>query len=103
MRESQGWLIVFPIWNVIAGVMLMLLSDVGKVDDTYVSDEDAGIREVIVGLFLLCVLLVLCQYVWRLYWAVTFSICVGYATTLSKLMRHLTQTPLALRRRGRQI
>ena len=46
---------------------------------------------VLVGLAFLCGTLVVCQHVLHLYWAITFCICVSYATSLSGLVQRVSR------------
>ena len=39
----------------------------------------------------LAVLIAVCQYRHHLYWAITFSVCVAYATGLSGLVQRVTE------------
>ena len=91
LRESHGWVVVFPVWNVICGVVLVLMGGFNVIDETYIPDEDARIAEVLVGLPFLVVIMVGCQHVFDLYWAVTFSICVAYVTSLSRAVQGLSR------------
>jgi len=88
-RESSGWVAIFPLWNLFCGIVLMVLSAMTVVNEKIISDENASIAQVVVELTFLCGLLIVCQYALTLYWAVTFSICVGYATTLSRAVQWL--------------
>ena len=89
-RELQGWLVVFPLWNAINGVALVLMAGFGRIDETSIRDENATAGEVFAGLLLLGMLLVICHHFLELYWAITLSICVGWATTFDGMARGLT-------------
>ena len=88
-HESLGWLIVFPVWNMLGGVVLLFMGGFGVIDEAYISDEDVRPPHALVGLFFLCLILGICQFYFHMYWAITFSICVGYATTLSRTVQWL--------------
>ena len=83
----SGWLLVVPILNIIDGIILMLRCGFNFIDEDIISDEDATIRQVPIGLLFICFVLVMCQNVFHLYWGLTFSICVSFATSLNRFVR----------------
>jgi len=89
-KQSLNWWIVFPAWNLFNGVILVLMAGLSLMDETYVADRDVKPSEAVVGLLFLCGLLLVCQQALDLYWAITFSICVGYATSLSRTIQRVT-------------
>ncbi|MGB2808584.1 MAG: hypothetical protein WBC22_12645, partial [Sedimentisphaerales bacterium] len=46
-----------------------------------ISDEKADRFEVLFGFLITVAIFVVCQFLFKLYWAITFSICVIYATS----------------------
>ena len=90
---ARGLLLLAPAWNILNGVLLLLLLRVGALDGRCIADEDAESFELIVGTVLLAVLFVVCHLVLDLYWAVTFSISVVYATSLSGFVKRLGGPP----------
>lgn len=100
-KESHGFLMIFPVWNIICGAWLLFLFRTKAIDESNVSDRDVELPHVLVGLAVLGIVFALCQYVCAYYWAITFSICVGYATSFSKLIWRLpTRLPI-MRTRSR--
>jgi len=87
IREAGGWLLIFPWMNILYAAVPMVAGGLTLVDETYVRDDDASRHEILAGLFFLTALLALCQLVFHLYWAVTFSICVAYAMGLSRIIQ----------------
>lgn len=85
--DVHNWLIVFPIWNIINGVLLLLMLRFRIIDTECISDRDATITDVIIGLAAVLVIFILCNYVFKLYWAITFSICIIYATSFDKALQ----------------
>lgn len=79
-----NWLIVFPIWNVINGIVLLFMVFLKVIDEECISDRDASITEVIIGLIAVLVIFIFCNYVFKLHWAITFSICIIYATSFDR-------------------
>jgi len=83
----HNWLIVFPIWNIINGVLLLLMLRFKIIDEDCISDRDATFFEVVLSLTAVAVIFILCDYVFKLYWAVTFSICIVYTTSFDKALQ----------------
>jgi hypothetical protein len=95
LETSTGWLMLFPIWNVIyGGLLLMKLGRLfaavryGRpIDVSYISDENATRRQIMLGLIAVVIIIICCQFWFGLHWAVTFSICIAYTTSLDKAVR----------------
>jgi cation transport ATPase len=87
LTTSTGWLIVFPIWNVTYGVLLLLMFRMRLIDTTCISDKDATCGQVMLGLIAVLIIVICCQFFFRLHWAITFSICIAYTTSLDKAVQ----------------
>jgi hypothetical protein len=85
--NARNWLLVFPVWNIINGVMLILMLRYRITDEQCIADRDATAGEVILGLIAVLVIFVFCDYVFKLHWAITFSICTIYATSFDKALQ----------------
>lgn len=91
-REAGNWLLfILPALNIIYAVVPVVLGGATLIDDSYVSDNDATAAELVTGLAFLAVVIAVCQYYHGLYWAITFSVCVAYATGLSSLVQSVTE------------
>jgi len=98
-REASSWLfLILPALNIVYAVVPVLMGGATLIDDSYVRDDDVTPLELATGLAFLAVLLVVCQYYHRLYWAITFSVCVAYATGLSGLVQSVTAKARSLMR-----
>ena len=73
--------LILPVWNILNCVFLLLSLRAGLIDERNISDEQAGRMEVLLGFIVTGCIFVLCQFLFKLYWAITFSICVIYATS----------------------
>jgi cation transport ATPase len=87
LTTSTGWLIVFPMWNITYGALLLLMFRMRLIDTTCISDEDASRPQIILGLIAVLIIVICCQFWFRLHWAITFSICIAYTTSLDKAVR----------------
>ncbi len=72
-------LALFPIWNICMGVLL--LYQIGVAKDP-ITDENASPWEVFTGSIILVFVFVLTNSQFHLTWAMIFSICMFYSTTL---------------------
>lgn len=82
LKNAQGWLIVFPAWNIINGVLLLAMLRAGLMGTDCIIDRRAKFSQVVVALVCVGVVLGVCEHLFRLHWAITYSICVGYTMGL---------------------
>jgi hypothetical protein len=87
IKESPGWLLLFPIWNIINGALLILMLRCNIIDEQCIADRDATAIQIILGLIAVLVIFAFCNYVFKLHWAITFSICIIYATSFDKAVQ----------------
>jgi hypothetical protein len=85
----KGWsiLALFPIWNILTGVVLIY--QIGFVDASVVTDEDASPLEVIVGTASLIALFFVSVEILNYSWAMTFSLCMFYSFLFAALFSRL--------------
>jgi DNA-directed RNA polymerase subunit RPC12/RpoP len=89
MKGTAGWLLVFPVWNIINGVLLLLMLRFNVIDEECISDREATLVQIILGLIAVLVIFILCNYVFKLYWAITFSICIVYTTSFDRALQNV--------------
>ena len=82
-----NWLLVFPIWNIVNCVLMLLMLGLRVIDEECISDRKATLVQIILGLAAVLVILLLCNYVFKLYWAITFSICIVYTTSFDRTLQ----------------
>ncbi|MGA2171390.1 MAG: hypothetical protein ABSG82_00040 [Sedimentisphaerales bacterium] len=82
----RDWLIIFPVWNIINGVLLIVML-FKIIDKECISDRNATLKEVVIGLIAVLIVFILCNYVLKLHWAVTLSICIIYTTSVDKALQ----------------
>jgi DNA-directed RNA polymerase subunit RPC12/RpoP len=83
----RNWLLVFPIWNIINGVLLLLMLRFRIIDEECISDRKATLVQIILGLIAVLAIFIFCNYVFKLYWAITFSICIVYTTSFDSALQ----------------
>jgi DNA-directed RNA polymerase subunit RPC12/RpoP len=84
---TADWLLVFPLWNIINGILLLFLVGLRAVDEECISDRKATASEVVIGLIAVFIVLIFCNYVFKLHWAITFSICIIYTTSFDRALQ----------------
>ena len=77
-------LLLLPIWNIINCIILLMLFRAGAINASSISDENATLGEALFGFVITVGIFAVCQFVFKLYWAITFSICVIYATSFGE-------------------
>lgn len=82
LQNSRGWLMVFPAWNIINGALLLLLFRMGVLDADCILDRAAKFSQVVLTVICVAILLAVCQYGFKLHWAITYSVCIGYTMSL---------------------
>jgi uncharacterized membrane protein YcjF (UPF0283 family) len=88
-NDVRDWQLVFPIWNIINGALLLLMLRLKIIDEECISDRDANATEVVIGLIAVLIIFVFCNYVFKLYWAITFSICIVYTTSFDRALQNV--------------
>lgn len=83
------YLYIFPVWNIVNSVVLFALFRYGQVTPKDVSDEDVSILQAVMGTLIAVIVFVLCHYVFKWYWAITYSVCVVYATGFSHAIQQV--------------
>jgi hypothetical protein len=83
-KESPGWLFVFPAWNVINSILLIVMQYVNLFDEDRISDRDATITQVILGSAAILMVFYVCNNIFKLHWAITYSICIIYTTSFDR-------------------
>lgn len=87
LRHSVIWLAVFPIWNIVSGAVLILMLWFDVIDRRCVSDREATIPQAIVGLAAIVAVFFACSLLLKFHWAITFSVCIAYSTSLDRAIR----------------
>jgi hypothetical protein len=84
LKECPGWLLVFPAWNIINSILLIIMQYVNLFDEGQISDRDATITQVIIGLAAILIIFYISNNVFKLHWAITYSICIIYTTSFDR-------------------
>lgn len=92
LQTSHGYLTVFPVWNIINSFLLLLMYRFRLIDETAIADDNPTPYQVVVGSAVVIVVFIVCQFVFRLHWTITFSACVCYATNVNNFLQRLLST-----------
>lgn len=84
--EFSTWLIIFPLVNAIQASVVAIGLWFNFITSEKVSDEDAGNTEIIISSIMIMALFLVFHFKLHQYWAITFSVCVFYATFLNKIV-----------------
>jgi len=86
LTTTRGWLVVFPASNILSAAVPLLLFRAGLLDTEVILDTTARLSQVVVTLIATTTLLVTCLYLFRLHWAMAYSICVSYTMSLNHVI-----------------
>jgi len=71
---------LFPLWNILLGIILLYQM---ALDDNVVTNENATLHEVVIVTVFLLIVFGIGFYLLDFTWAMTFSVCVAYASASS--------------------
>lgn len=92
LDDTIGWLAVFPLWNILTAVMLLLFWRFKLINESNISDENAGsFLELILSITAVIVIFSVCKFWLKLHWSEIYSICVVYATNINAMGSQLLQ------------
>jgi hypothetical protein len=81
---ASHWLLVFPIWNIINSFLMLSMFYMKVIDEECISDRKITLFRFCLGLTTILGIFFVCNYIFKLYWAVTFSICMVYTTSFDR-------------------
>jgi len=81
----SGWLVVFPIVNMISSFRLLVLWRGGVLNESSITDTRAPRGRFLLAAAIVLLLYFLCHSVFNLMWVQTLSICLVYSTNLTRL------------------
>lgn len=83
IKESNGFMLVFPIWNLSNAVLLFLLFKSNLITHENISNEKYNRFQVFFGLLIILFCFLISDKYFHFYWAVTLSMCVSYSTSIN--------------------
>jgi hypothetical protein len=94
LSAESGWLIVFPVLNMINSIVLLLMWRYGFFDETSISDRQASKGQIILAAAVVLILFYICQVMYRLFWIQTLSICLVYSINFVRLIESMVFRPI---------
>lgn len=82
LSGGYGLLALFPLWNLLNGVILLFLTVSRILDEDCLTGERATLRRIILAIVSIVLLVLICHYHYRLAAPTTFSIAVAYTMSL---------------------
>jgi len=89
VRQCPIWLLIFPVLNIINCIFILIMIDARILNETCIIERKTTPARVVLGLITTIAIFALCNYVLKLYWAVTFSVCIIYATNFEKALQNI--------------
>lgn len=89
MSGGFGLLTLFPLWNILNGLLLLILATFGILDEDCLTGERATVRQVLLATASITLLILACHHLWHLNPLTTFSIAVAYTMSLHNIVRRL--------------
>jgi DNA-directed RNA polymerase subunit RPC12/RpoP len=87
--DAHNWQLIFPVWNIINSALLIVMLRFKIINEECISDRKATSVQIILGMVAVFVIFALCNYVFKLYWAITFSICIIYTTSFDRALQNI--------------
>jgi hypothetical protein len=87
--QFKGWLMIFPIWNITNGVLMLVLLQMGVLDTDCILENDTNFWQVFVSIIAVGIILGLCNYIFKMHWIISYSICVCYTITINDAIHSL--------------
>jgi hypothetical protein len=87
--DVRNWQLVFPIWNIINACLLYLMLVLNLIDEECIIDRKATLLKIVFGLASVIIIVLICDYAFKLHWAITFSICIVYTTSFDRAIQNV--------------
>jgi uncharacterized membrane protein YhdT len=86
LKQSKGLWIIFPILNIVSAFLLAILFRAEIIREDSILDKQAKKLEIFLGVILVSIIFFVSHFVFKNYWAITFSISTSYATNLNEII-----------------
>ncbi len=88
LKDSVGIAVVFPVWNILNGVLLFY--QIGLSEPSMLDDSQVTRRQLAAGSSAVLAILLVSRFAFSCHWSVAFSTCVAYSTSVSGLVAKLS-------------
>jgi hypothetical protein len=93
LTQVHGWLIAFPILNMINSVILLFMWRAGVLDESSISSQHAPRGQIMLATAMVLLLYYLCTIVYNFSLVQTLSICLVYSANFLRLFEKLILRP----------
>lgn len=93
LQEPYPLFLIFPFLNFVNAMLLIFAYRFGYIGTECICDDKLPIYQYFVGCLAIVVIFCASQFFFELNWAITFSICVSYATTLNSVLEKYILRP----------
>lgn len=87
LENSHSLNLIFPLMNISNSIFLLIVYRAGALNENAISDIQAKRSEVIISSIAMVIIFIYSKYVLNNYWAITFSICLVYASNIKDLIK----------------
>ncbi len=89
LSRTDSWFIIFPVLNIVNALVLLFMFKTHIVDENNIEDDNASLIQIIFTAIVVVTLFVVCNYIYKLIWIETLSVCIVYATNLGRRIQPL--------------
>jgi len=93
LAHARGWLIIFPILNMLNCVILLFMWRSGVLDESSISDQHAPRGQILLSAAMVLLLYYLCHVIYNFPWIQTLSICLVYSVNFIRLLEMIILRP----------
>ncbi len=73
LKTAPNWLVmIFPAWNLITGVVLLVMFWCDRIDTDHISDEHADLRQIVLTVICIALIVTICHSLLHCHWAITY-------------------------------
>ncbi len=83
----SNWELVFPIWNIVNAVILYLMWEIDLLNENCIVERETRPAQIIFGIAAVVIIIFACNYITKLHWSITFSICIVYTTSFDRALQ----------------
>jgi hypothetical protein len=91
LKSAKGIWMIFPIFNIGSSVLLVFLWRYKVIKEDAIEDIQAKKIDVVLGVIFVLLIFFISQYIFKNYWAITFSLCTFYSTNLLEASRKIIE------------
>ncbi len=93
-ENNSGFLLIFPTWNLINTALILIMLFLKILNRNCIIDRDISFFRVVFSLILAISILLVCEYIFKMYWVITFSICMVYTTSFDRAIQNTVSVKL---------